>query len=198
MTSRVVLRKGPFQHGYAYVMRAVLDQCGTVAAMGRFDDWIDGYLGATYPDDDEYEGPRGSDVVVYSPDTDTLLLLVRGKNPFRGFLVPPSGGVKPGESFAEAAVRELYEETGLVASENSLEVVRDYRYEDFDPRGRLWSRRFLLRVVGQPQVIAGDDAADHRWIRVDDLPFWQLAIEQAVGVRDALILAGRIPSEPKL
>jgi 8-oxo-dGTP diphosphatase len=145
-----------------------------------------------------YDGPRGADVVVYSPDTDALLLLVRGKNPFRGFLVPPSGGVKPGESFAQAAIRELHEETGLVTSVDSLEVVRDYRYEDFDPRGRLWSRRFLLRVTGQPEVVAGDDATSHRWVCVDDVPFWHLAIEQAVGIRDALILAGRIPAEPTL
>lgn len=166
--------------------------------MGRFDDWITTYLGATYRDDEPYDGPRGADVIVYSPDTDALLLLVRGKNPFRGFLVPPSGGVQPGETFAQAAVRELHEETGLVAAIEDLEVVRDYRYDDYDPRGRLWARRFLLRVDGQPPVTAGDDAADHRWIGVDDLPFWQLAIEQAVGIRDALLLAGRLDAEPRL
>ena len=170
----------------------------TVFPMSRFDNWSVDYLGMTYPDNDAYDGPRGTDVVVFSPDTDTLLLLVRGKNPFRGFLVPPSGGVKPGETFVEAAVRELHEETGLVAGHDDLELVRDYRYENFDPRGRLWSRRFLLRVPGQPLVVAGDDAADHRWVSVDALPFWHLAIEQAVGIRDALILAGRIPIEPSL
>jgi 8-oxo-dGTP diphosphatase len=166
--------------------------------MGKFDNWIDVYLGHTYPEDDPYDGPKGADVVVYSADTDDLLLLTRGKNPFRGFLVVPGGGVQPGETFLEAAVRELQEETGLVAAPSSLCVIRDYRYDDFDPRGNLWARRFLYVVEDHPAVTAGDDAADHRWVDVDDLRAHDLAIDQAVGIRDALLLCDRISSEPTL
>lgn len=158
--------------------------------------WIEGYLGHTYPDDDVYDGPRGADVIVYSPGTDAVLMLVRGKEPFRNFWVPPGGGVQAGETFRQAAARELAEETGLVVDEHRLVVVRDYRYEDLDPRGRLWARRFLLLVSDQPPVVAGDDAADHRWVAVDELPFWRLATDHAAGVRDALMLVGRIPVPP--
>lgn len=167
--------------------------------MGKFDNWAThGYFTTFYPDTDTYDGPRGADVVVYCPTTDSLLLLVRGKNPFKGFLVPPSGGVNDGESFRAAAVRELEEEAGIVISELQLRLIRDYRYDDFDPRGRLWSRRFLLVVDDEVPVTAGDDAADHRWIKVDELPFWMLATDQAIGIRDALIMIGRIPAEPTL
>lgn len=164
--------------------------------MAKFDNWARGYFTTMYPDTDPYDGPRGTDVVVYCPSTDSLLMLVRGKNPFKGFLVPPSGGVKEGESFRQAAVRELEEETGIKIFEHQLKLVRDYRYEDFDPRGKLWSRRYLLVVKEEPAVVAGDDAADHKWMKVDEIPFWMLAIDQAVGLRDALIVAGRISAEP--
>jgi 8-oxo-dGTP diphosphatase len=166
--------------------------------MGKFDNWVDLYLGHIYPEDDVYVGPRGADVVVYSADTDDLLLLVRGKNPFRGFLTVPGGGVQDGESFLAAAVRELEEETALVVEPSALRAIRDYRYDDFDPRGCLWARRFLYVVSGHPAVTAGDDAADHRWISVDDLRSNVLAIDQAVGIRDALLLCGRLSREPAL
>jgi 8-oxo-dGTP pyrophosphatase MutT (NUDIX family) len=41
---------------------------------------------------------------------------------------PPGGGIKPGESAHQAAVRELYEETGLSVDipETSIEVDREY------------------------------------------------------------------------
>jgi ADP-ribose pyrophosphatase YjhB (NUDIX family) len=166
--------------------------------VGKFDNWERGYFTTMYPDADPYDGPRGADVIVYCPTTDALLLLVRGKNPFKGFLVPPSGGVNDGESFRQAAARELEEETGIVISDHQLQVVRDYRYDDFDPRGKLWSRRFLLVLNDEVSVTAGDDAADYRWMKVDEVPFWMLAGDQAVGVRDALIMVGRIPVEPSL
>jgi 8-oxo-dGTP diphosphatase len=166
--------------------------------MGKFDNWTRTYFANMYPDSDPYEGPRGADVVVYCPTTDSLLLLVRGKNPFRGFLVPPSGGVQEGESFRMAAVRELEEETGIRIFEHDLHIIRDYRYDDFDPRGKLWARRYLLLVDREVPVVAGDDAADYKWMKVDEIPFWMLAIEQAVGLRDALIVAGRIPEEPTI
>jgi 8-oxo-dGTP pyrophosphatase MutT (NUDIX family) len=48
-------------------------------------------------------------------DYDTRILLLRALDPVNGqtWWVTPGGGVEPGESFEDAARRELIEETGL-------------------------------------------------------------------------------------
>jgi len=52
--------------------------------------------------------------VVLINDADEILFLEgRERGGTRRFWVMPGGGLEPGESFAEAAVREAYEEAGL-------------------------------------------------------------------------------------
>lgn len=54
-----------------------------------------------------------------------LLLIRRGTEPQRGRWSVPGGRVEPGETVAEAAVREAFEETGArVRAERELGVVR--------------------------------------------------------------------------
>lgn len=56
--------------------------------------------------------PRvGSAVLV--EDNERVLLGIRQKDPGRGDLVIPGGGVKPFESIDEAGIREIRDETGL-------------------------------------------------------------------------------------
>lgn len=83
-------------------------------------------------------GPRVSARVVLL-DHDNRVLLLRGTDPAGQapgeFWFTSGGGVEPGESLAEAAVRELGEELGL----------------DVDParlRGPLWRRRSLFTFDG--------------------------------------------------
>jgi 8-oxo-dGTP diphosphatase len=51
---------------------------------------------------------------------DNVLLMKRHKEPNLGLWVAPGGKIETGESPYEGAVRELYEETGLVVSEMEL------------------------------------------------------------------------------
>jgi 8-oxo-dGTP diphosphatase len=57
--------------------------------------------------------------LVYDPNG-ALLLVRRGHEPGKGLWSIPGGRVEPGESDAEAVVRELAEETGLVVAPGRL------------------------------------------------------------------------------
>jgi ADP-ribose pyrophosphatase YjhB (NUDIX family) len=83
-----------------------------------------------------------------------LLLIQRGNEPGRGQWSLPGGRVENGESDAEALVREMAEETGLMVETGALvgRVVRG-RYDIGDYR---------CTVLGG-ELRAGDDALDARW-----------------------------------
>lgn len=97
-------------------------------------------------------------VVVRDPG-DRILLVLRSSEPDAGCWSVPGGRVEPGESLADAAAREAFEETGLrVIVERevwSLDVLDgpDNVFEIHD---------FLAHVVGG-NMVAGDDAADVGW-----------------------------------
>ncbi|MQA82668.1 MAG: NUDIX domain-containing protein [Streptosporangiales bacterium] len=95
-----------------------------------------------------------------------LLLVRRGRPPGEGLWSLPGGRVEPGESDAEAVVRELHEETGLAVSPGALvgTVERDA------PGGDTYViRDYRCTVVGGT-LAAGDDARDARWVPYADVP----------------------------
>jgi ADP-ribose pyrophosphatase YjhB (NUDIX family) len=60
-----------------------------------------------------YNPQRTHDVTLFILDPSRRIALIR-KPPFEeGVWRPPGGGIRPGEDFAEGAVREALEETGL-------------------------------------------------------------------------------------
>ena len=91
-----------------------------------------------------------------------LLLVRRGRPPAAGHWSVPGGRIESGETAAEAAAREVREETGLEVEVGAVVItalVGDgvYRVQDF-----------AARVVGG-ELRAGDDAAEVRWVEIDEL-----------------------------
>jgi ADP-ribose pyrophosphatase YjhB (NUDIX family) len=62
-----------------------------------------------------YNPRRLHDVTLFILDPGDRIALIRKPHFADGIWRPPGGGIKPGEDFADGAVREVFEETGLHA-----------------------------------------------------------------------------------
>jgi 8-oxo-dGTP diphosphatase len=90
-----------------------------------------------------------------------ILLVRRGRPPFRGRWALPGGFVEVGETVEQAVVRELWEETGLRPT--GLQLLGVYSRPGRDPRGPTVSVAFRMR--GKPRrPTGGSDAREARWI----------------------------------
>ncbi len=97
-----------------------------------------------------------ADVIIRYPDG-SIILIKRGKEPFRGSWALPGGMLEEGETVEQCAVREAEEETGVSVSLRKLVGV--FSEPGRDPRGHYISIAFLADPVeGSPQ--AASDAAD--------------------------------------
>jgi 8-oxo-dGTP diphosphatase len=120
----------------------------------------------------------------------SVLLVARRNDPFAGSWALPGGFVEAGERVAQAAARELAEETGVAAAA-PLELLGVYDAPGRDPRGPTVSLAYLLRTAGELPALGGDDAADARWWPLDGLP--PLAFDHAAVLADAVSCAARGP-----
>ncbi len=93
-----------------------------------------------------------------------LLLIKRGHEPGAGLWSLPGGRVEPGETDAEALVREMREETGLVVEAGRLVGSVRRPAGDGDV---LDIRDYAATVIGGT-LSPGDDAADARWVDAED------------------------------
>ena len=109
------------------------------------------------------------------------VLLFHGFDPARpshGYWFTPGGGLEPGESYAEGAARELFEETGLRMAPSALgdPVFRDLIEFPFDGRRYRAEQAFYLVRVDRWEVdTAGFDDLEkaymdrYAWWSADDL-----------------------------
>jgi 8-oxo-dGTP diphosphatase len=106
-------------------------------------------------------------VILTIRDEDLMVLLVdRGRAPYRGGLALPGGFVRPGEGLAEAAARELVEETGISVGSAHLEQLASYGDPDRDPRMRVVTVAYLAMTPALPDPRPGSDADGASWLAV--------------------------------
>lgn len=135
-----------------------------------------------------YEHPRAAltaDIALFvgAASERRVLLICRGNDPFKGMWALPGGFVDEGERVIEAARRELLEETG-VDWEGPLYEVGAFADPGRDPRGWTASVAWTALTSEPIDPHAGDDAADARWHRLDELP--KLAFDHGEIIERAL------------
>lgn len=109
-----------------------------------------------------------------------LLLIRRGKDPFKGYLAFPGGFLDEGDADMNAcAHRELREETGLeLDGDIELQQLPIRSALDRDPRqNRVISVPFLGIVEGLPEVKGADDAVTAEWVPLNSITAEQLAFD---------------------
>lgn len=116
-----------------------------------------------------------------------VLLVRRGRPPFRGSWALPGGFVEIGETVEAAVLRELQEETGLTGRLGALVGV--YSDPRRDPRKHTVSVVFLIEGRGGTPR-GGDDAESAEWVSMD--PFPPLAFDHGRILADAIRAANRV------
>jgi len=99
-----------------------------------------------------------------------VLLVQRGRPPRQGQWSLPGGAQQLGESLADAARREVFEETGLAVKLG--DVVATVDSIERDPDGRVRYHYSLIDFTAEAPGAAlapGDDAADARWFGLDEI-----------------------------
>ena len=98
------------------------------------------------------------------------LVVKRGKEPSKGLWALPGGSQEFGETLEQAAIRELKEETGLVAlSASFLTILEPMRT---DETGEIISHYVLAVFVSNDtkgEALAADDAEEVRWVSLEEL-----------------------------
>ena len=117
-----------------------------------------------YPD-----SPRVAVGAVVFKD-ERVLLVRRGQPPAQNLWAIPGGSVKLGETLAQAAERELLEETGIQI--RAAEPIYTFDVIERDEGGKVRFHYVIVDlaadyVKGKPS--AGDDAMEARWISVDEI-----------------------------
>ena len=131
---------------------------------------------------------------------DTLILLLRGENDReiylgrkkvgfgKGKFVGVGGGIEKGESKEQAAVRELFEETGIRINEDALNFSAELTF--VFPVKPKWNRLVYVFLVedfeGEPQE---SDEIEPFWFPVDNMPMKKMWADDAYWLED--VLAGK-------
>jgi ADP-ribose pyrophosphatase YjhB (NUDIX family) len=142
-------------------------------------------------------------VIVIDPEGAVLLQQIEGEAGVRSWITP-GGGVMPGESYEEAARRELAEEVGLrqfelgrwVWRRTSVFAFRGVRYRQHERFFVARAPRFMFDHSGLEDIEVGV-VLDHRWWSVDEIASAYDEVFRPRRLAELLrpLVAGHLPHE---
>jgi 8-oxo-dGTP diphosphatase len=108
---------------------------------------------------------------------DEILLIKRKNDPYKDHYAFPGGflNLDDNETFIQAAIRELKEETNIDVSEDRLEFFKLLDDPFRDKRGRIVSVVYLLDIdfIDKEEIDkvakAGDDAKEIEWVKINKI-----------------------------
>ena len=107
---------------------------------------------------------------------------------------PPAGRLSLGEGFEEGAVRELYEETGMLVAPQAILAT----WVGEAPSGRALAAVTFVGRTAEEEVRISHEHLDHRWVTLDEwleLPSWW-SLENIRRVAGPLGELGEVPRRP--
>jgi|ETNvirenome_6_85_1030632.scaffolds.fasta_scaffold43131_2 8-oxo-dGTP diphosphatase len=139
----------------------------------------------------------------YMNTSEVYFLTVKRKNePYRYCHALPGGFVELNETLKQGARRELFEETHGNIDMKRLHFVMMLDGVKRDPRGRTISAVFTTMTFGGwndtfsfPELEAGDDASDLKWMKLDNTNL--LAFDHHLAVEQAFAKASEIFKIPQ-
>jgi 8-oxo-dGTP diphosphatase len=108
-----------------------------------------------------------------------ILLVQEGKEICRGQWSLPGGRVEPGEGVAEAAVREVLEETGYIITIDGITPPLRYISQHGFHTVRF---NFAATIIGGEPVIEGEEILDLRWMTFDEFAQLDDALLRTPGI----------------
>lgn len=137
---------------------------------------------------------RPNGVTIYSLLEDKVVLVRQYRYPLGGYVYEfPAGLVEPGEDIAEAAVREMYEETGLVFAPIASPFSRPY----FSSVGMTDESCCLVfgRCQGTPTSIHQERSEDIQVVLADRAECRRILAQEQVAIQCAYMLMHFVSSQ---
>lgn len=137
---------------------------------------------------------RPNGVTIYSLLEDKVVLVRQYRYPLGGYVYEfPAGLVEPGEDIAAAAVREMYEETGLVFAPISSPFSRPY----FSSVGMTDESCCMVfgRCQGTPTSIHQENTEDIQVVLADRAECRRILAQEQVAIQCAYMLMHFVSSQ---
>ncbi len=91
---------------------------------------------------------------------------------------PPGGGLDLGETLAECAIREVFEETGMhVEITGLISIYSEPKFDVLYPNGdetQQFTVKFAARVIGGELTLDEDETSELRWFEPEEIPYGKM------------------------